>query len=71
MNVYITNMKWAESVHERLLLGIKLYGTDSDFMSDYACYCIRMNKDEIEKLFNKWGLHTRSKKLKQLLNNIK
>ena len=70
MNVYIEDMKWAQSVHERLLLGIKIYGTESKFMSDYSCYCIRMKKNEIENLFEKYGLYTRSQKLKQILNKI-
>ena len=71
MNRYIETKKWLDSVHERLMLGIRLYGTDSDFMSDYGCYCMRMEKDDMERLFEKYGLYTRSQKLKQLLNNIK
>ena len=70
MNQYIRTQKWLDSVHERLLLGIKIYGNNSDFMSDYACYCIGMKKDEMEKLFEKYNLYTRTKKLKQILNKI-
>ena len=67
MNIYTENMKWAESVHERLMLGIKIYGADSDFMSGYACRCMKMDKDDMEDFFDKWELHTRSRKLKQIL----
>lgn len=71
MNLYSENKKWFDSVIERLQLGIKVYGGESDFMSDYACRCITMDRDDMEDLFEKWGLETRSKKLQRIIKKIK
>jgi len=71
MNQYIEKQKWFNTVNERLLLGIKIYGSDSEFMSGYACRCMVMDKDDMETFFDKWGLYTRSHKLKRILTNIR
>lgn len=71
MNRYENTKIWLDTVHERLLLGIKIYGADSEFMGGYASRCITMNKDDINTFFDEWGLHTRCEKLKRIKTKIK
>jgi hypothetical protein len=70
-NKYITESRWLDDVEERLQLGIKLYGTNSEFISDYSNVCIRMKKDDVEDLFKKYGLYTRLEKIKKIKTLIK
>ena len=67
MNKYIKDKNWIETIRERLCIGIKHYGIDSDFVTEYI-NTGAVDKDVIERLFEKWGIYTRSEKLKMLLS---
>jgi hypothetical protein len=65
--------KWMKTVEERLMLGITIFPGDSDFLSSYSCVCTTMKKDEVEEVFERYGITTiykRKQKIKKIKSRI-
>ena len=50
---------------DRLKLGIKKYGYDSEFIREYNSLMLQLKYDEREKFFDKWKIKTKTKMSKE------
>ena len=70
--------KYIDQVIIKRDLGVKKYSVDSDYIQEYCNVWNNTYKMSIKNImitmdnfFNKWNIETRSRKLKQIINNIK
>ena len=69
MNKYIKEQRWIETVRERLNVGLRKYGFQSEFIKQFLSLNTS-NKVAVEELFKEYEIYTRSEKLKMIISKM-